>query len=120
MLQKLEINSIHTEVNETLKKYVNRKIGGLDKYIPRHSRKSAHAEVHLKELKTSDKNNCRCEVTLFLPHQTIVVKESALNMYTAVDIVEAKIKMQLKKYKDTHTDGKMQRHLIARFKQKST
>jgi ribosome-associated translation inhibitor RaiA len=54
-------------------------------------------------------------VTLHLPHQNIVIKESALNMYAAVDIVEAKLKQQLQKYKDTHYNGKGRRHLFARF-----
>jgi ribosomal subunit interface protein len=119
MFQKFEINTIHTNIDEPLKKYVNKKIGGLDKYTPRQAKKSAHCEVHLKELKSSNKNNCRCEVTIYLPHQTIVVKESAINMYAAVDIVEAKLKMQLKKYKDTHHNSKMKRHIMARFRNKN-
>ncbi|HSX47842.1 MAG TPA: ribosome-associated translation inhibitor RaiA [Patescibacteria group bacterium] len=120
MIQRLEINSIHTEVDESLKKYVNKKLGGIDKYIPRQSKKSAHLEVHLKELKSSDKNNSRCEVTLFLPKQTLFIKETAINMYAAVDIVEAKLKLQLKKYKETHYGGQMRRHLMAKFLRKNT
>src|SRR5690348_10105499 len=118
MLQKFEINGVHTKVDESLKKYVTKKIGGLDRYISRHSRASAHGEVHLKEGKAKNRNNCTCEVTLFLPQQTIVVKETAINMYAAVDIVEAKLKQQLKKYKDTHENGKMHRRLMARFRAK--
>src|SRR5580692_7451092 len=102
MLKKFEIQGIHTTVDDTLRKHVIKKIGGLDRYISRHSRASAHAEVYLKEGKAKDNNHCTCEVTLRLPHETIVVKESALNMYAAVDIVESKLKQQLKKYKDLH------------------
>jgi putative sigma-54 modulation protein len=119
MLQKFEIVGVHTVVNDRLRSYVNKKIGGLDRYISRHSRQSAHAEVHLKETKSKTKDRSRCEVTLHLPHQTIVIKENALNMYAAVDIVEAKLKQQLQKYKDRHSNGKMHRHLFARFNRKS-
>ncbi len=97
-----------------------RKIGGLDRYISRHNRESAHAEVHLKETKTKGSERARCEVTLYLPHQTIIVKENALNMYAAVDIVEAKLKQQLQKYKDLHGNGKTVRHLVARFRRRSS
>ena len=115
MLQKFEIQGVHANVNDKLRAYVTKKIGGLDRYISKHNRASAHAEVHLKERKSKDKNNYTCEVTMYLPHQTIIVKESALNMYAAVDIVEAKLKQQLQKYKDLHGNGKTHRHIFARF-----
>ncbi len=116
MLQKFEIQGVHSVVDAKLRAYTTKKIGGLDRYISRHSRASAHAEVHLKEIKPRNHDGCRCEVTLYLPHQTIIVKESALNMYAAVDIVEAKLKQQLQKYKDLN--GKTQRHLFARFRRR--
>lgn len=118
MLQKFEIRGVHRTVDDNLRKYVTKKIGGLDKYISRHSRASAHAEVHLKEGKTKNNNHCLCEVTMYLPKQTIVIKENALNIYAAVDIVEAKLKQQLQKYKDLHGSGKLHRHLSGRWKQK--
>lgn len=121
MIQKFEINGVHTVVDDKLRSYVNKKIGGLDKYMSKHNRESAHAEVHLKEGKIKKTNNhCTCEVTLYLPHQTIVIKENALNMYAAVDIVEAKLKQQIQKYKDLHGNGKTQRHIFARFRRQST
>ncbi|MEK7059491.1 MAG: ribosome-associated translation inhibitor RaiA [Patescibacteria group bacterium] len=119
MIQKFEIRGVHTVVDDKLRAYVNKKIGGLDRYISRHNRESAHGDVHLKEGKTKNNNHFICEVTLHLPHQTIVVKESALNMYAAVDIVEAKLKQQLQKYKDLHGSGKAHRHLFARFRRRT-
>ncbi|HXR49522.1 MAG TPA: ribosome-associated translation inhibitor RaiA [Verrucomicrobiae bacterium] len=116
MFQKFEIRGVHTTVNDSLHKYVTKKIGNLDRYISRHARSSAHAEVHLKEMKSKDNNRHACEVTIHLPHQTIVIKEKALNMFAAVDIVEAKLKQQLQKYKDLHGSGKAHRQLFARFR----
>lgn len=116
MFQKFEIHGIHAKVDKQLHDYVTKKIGGLDRYISRHSRQSAHADVHLKETKAKDKNRFSCEVTIHLPHQSIVIKEKALNMFAAVDIAEAKLKQQLQKYKDKHASGKLHRHLMARFR----
>lgn len=118
MLKKFEIQGIHTSIDDALRKHVNKKIGDLDRYISRHSRESAHAEVYLKEGKVKNKNNCTCEVTFFLPHQTIVAKESAPTMYTAVDVVELKLKHQLQNYKDKHGNGRFRRHVVARFRRK--
>lgn len=120
MLQKFEIQAIHTKVDPSLKKYVTRKIGALDKYLSRHDRDSAHAEVILKESKSSDHNNFICEVTLHLPKGTINVREAALNMYASVDIVETKLKQQIKKHKEQHEGGKLHRRLRARFSRKSS
>lgn len=119
MLQKFEIQGVHTTVDESLRKYVTKKIGKLDKYLSTHSKQSAHAVVQLKENKAKDKNHCTCEVTLHLPHGTIVVTESTLNMYAAIDIVETKLKQQLKRYKDKHDSGKLRRHLLARVRRQS-
>lgn len=116
MLQKLEVRGIHRTIDNNLHKYITKKIGGLDRYLSRHCRQSAHAEVHIKEDKTKNKSHCHCEVTLHLPKQTIIIKESALNIYAAVDIAEAKLKQRLQKYKDLHQNGKTHRHLFARFR----
>lgn len=119
MFQKFEIRSVHANADKKLDNYVSKKIGGLDRYVSRHARRSAHAEVHLKEEpKAKDRNRCRCEVTVYLPHDTIVVKESGLNLYAAVDIAEAKLKQRLQKYKELHGSGKLQRHLFARFRRR--
>jgi putative sigma-54 modulation protein len=115
MLQKFEMRGVHMNLDDNMRKYVTRKIGRLDKYLPRNSRASAHTEVQLKEGKTKAQNHCTCEVTMHLPRETIVVKESTLNMYAAIDIVEAKLKQQLRKYKDLHHGGTMQRRLFARL-----
>ena len=115
MLKKFEIHAVHAVIDDNLRKYVTKKIGRLDKYMSRASRASAHLEVYLKEATVKDKSQSTCEVNLHLPHETINVKESTINMYAAVDIVEAKLRQQLRKYKDLHHGGKMHRRLFARF-----
>lgn len=113
---KLEINGIHTVLTDDLKKYITKKIGKLDRYIPRHARESAHAEVFVKERETKAKQERECEVVIHLPGTTITAKESTINMFAAVDIVEAKLKSQLKKYKDTHNANRIHRRVIMRLK----
>lgn len=116
MFQKFEIRGVHADVDERLKDYVNKKIGHLDRYLSRHARTSAHAEVHLKTSKVKNAQRSRCEVSVYLPKDTIVVKEDGINMYAAVDIAEAKLKQQLQKYKELHGNGKLHRQLSARFR----
>jgi ribosomal subunit interface protein len=107
MLKKFEVSGVHMAVDDKLNRYTEKKIGRLDKYLSKHSRQTAHAKVILKEDKAKDKKHSICEVVLYLPHETITVKESTVNVYAAVDIVETKLKQQIKKYKETHENGKM-------------
>lgn len=117
MIQKLEISGVHMEVGEDLKKYVAKKIGRLDRYVPRHARASLHAEVKLKEGRAKDKNERTCEIILFAPREVLTVNETTINMYAAVDIAEAKLKTQLKKYKELHASPRLRQRVIARLRQ---
>ena len=103
---KIEISGVHYQVTDDIKKYIYKKIGKIDRLLPRAARPSAHAEVKLRQSKSKDKKQFTCEVVLYLPSDKITIHESTVNMFAAVDIVEAKLKNQLKKYKDKHTFGR--------------
>lgn len=118
MISKLEINGVHMKVSDELDKYVHKKIAKLDHYLPRTARESAHAEVYLKESKVKGKKECTCEVIMHLPHEVITTQEATLNMFAAIDIVEAKLKNRLKKYKERHSTLRLHRRVIARFRRK--
>lgn len=116
MIVRIEINGVHYSVDTKLKNYVTKKLGKLDKYIPRHARQSAHLEVFLKEMKIKAKKENVCEVVLYLPHDKISIQESTVNMYAAVDIVEAKLKNQIKKYKTKHGSPQLRHRLINKLR----
>lgn len=103
MIQNIEIAGLHVDVEDDLKKYINKKIGKLDKYIPRKEKNAVRAEVKIKEANTKKKKQYTCEVILHLPKDKITIKETTVNMFAAVDIVETKFKNQLKKYKEQHS-----------------
>lgn len=118
MIEKMEIHGVHTDVSKKLHEYVTKKIGKLDRYMNRHVRESVHAEVFLKEKTIKTKKEYICEVVLHLPSETITTSESTLNMFAAVDIVERKLKNQIKKYKETHHGAKLHRRLYARLRRR--
>ncbi len=118
MIKKMEISGVHADTDERLKKYVIKTVNKLEKYIPRHARKSVHVEVKLRENKRHKNNQCSAEMIMYLPHGTLTAKESTINMFAAVDIVEAKLHNQIKKYKETNSDPKFYRRLTVRFKRK--
>ena len=120
MINKMEIQGVNLKIDANLRKYAEKKIGKLDKYIPRHARDSVHVKVYLKERVIKTKKECTCEVMLVLPKESINTKESTINMYAAIDIVETKLKNQLKKYKDKHTNHKVSLKILAKLRSRKT
>lgn len=86
-------------INADLQKYTQKKIDGLEKYIPKQSRLSAHAEVRFLQKHAKDKKQSVCEVTLHLPHENLFASETTGHMYAALDIATAHIQAQLVAYK---------------------
>lgn len=95
MISKIEITGVKMDVDKKLHDYVTKKIGHLDRYMPSKARQSAHAEVFLKERKIKQKKECTAEVTIRLPKGNVTAKETTINIFAAVDIVEAKLKTKL-------------------------
>jgi putative sigma-54 modulation protein len=116
MLTSIDITGVRYTPDETTKRYVMAKIGRLDRYVSRHARKTISADVKLREVNRDHGNKYECEVIIRVPDATITATESTLNMLAAVDIVEAKLRTQLKKYKDEHTDHNGRHNLLGRLK----
>lgn len=120
MIQKLEVSANNMELNSDIKKYIDKKIGRMDRFMSRHARKSAHAEVKLKAEKSKKNDKFTAEVILHLPTETLTAKESTLNIYAAIDIVEAKLRNQLRKYKEKTGNHKSDRKsVLSRLKRLS-
>lgn len=122
---KIEIAGVHLELEEDIKKYVTKSVDKLEHFIPRRARNSAHAEVKLKESHAKNKRQFTCEIILTLPYEKILVTESTLNVFAAVDIAEETLKNRLKKYKEkrvseksAHKDRKV-RKLLGKILSKS-
>ena len=119
MIKKLEIKGVHIMMDEDLNKYAINKIGKLDRYLPRKARESAHAEILLEEAKEKSNKKRTCEVILTLPNDKLTAKETTINIYAAIDIVEAKMKNQIKKYAETHGTRSIRRKVISRLKRET-
>lgn len=120
MIKRFDVHFIHSSPDENIQKYVTRKLGKLDRYLPKHAAESARAEVLLKEGKVGkgeSVRDCTCEVNLHLPKDVINVSETSMNMFTAIDIVELKLKQQIRKYKELHGPS-LRRRLANRFARK--
>ncbi len=113
MITHIDITGVRYTVDDVTRKYVMKKIGRLDRFLPRHARKSTKVEVVLREVNRTRGNKYECDVNFLLPGRTITAKDTTLNMLAAIDIVEAKLATQLKKYHAEHAPrgGRTQRLL---------
>ena len=116
MIASIDIAGVKYTVDETTKRYVMRKIARLDRYLPRHARKSVTADVKLKQVNRDHGNKYEAEVILNVPNNRLTAKDSTVNMLAAVDIVEAKLMSQLRKYKEATMLHVGRRRLFSRGK----
>ena len=116
MIEALTITGIKYEVDDKSKKYITKKIGALDRFLPRHARKSTKVEVKVAQIDQKDGNKYEVEVVINVPDKVITAKDSTMNALAAVDIVEAKLNGQIRKYKQTSLPHEGRRGLLARFK----
>ena len=117
MIANVEITGVGTYTpDESTKKYIRKKIGALERLAPRHARKSMRAEVKLDEVNRDKGNKYEVEVLLFVPDKTIAAKDSTMNVLAAVDIVEAKLAAQLRKYKTENVPHLGKKGILSRFK----
>lgn len=117
MIQSIAISGVKYTPDEQTKKYVRKKIGRLDRFLPRHARKTATVDVKLRQVNRDHGNKYEAEIILYVPDKQLTAKDSTMNMMAAVDIVEHKLASQLRKYKETHVGhmGKT-RAALSRFK----
>ena len=118
MIKQLEITGVHMQVGDDLRKYIAKKIGRLDRYIPKECRDSARLEIKLKESKAKGKKNCICEIILHLPHEKLVVSEGTVNIFAAVDITETKLRHRLKRYKELHSSLRLHQRILTHLKRR--
>lgn len=102
--------------DEKAKRYIYKKIGALDRLAPRHARKSIHADVKVGETNQKGANKYEVEVLLHIPDKTLTAKDSTMNVMAATDIVEQKLAVQLRKYKQDHVAHIGRRKVLGRFK----
>ncbi|HUC96732.1 MAG TPA: ribosome-associated translation inhibitor RaiA [Candidatus Saccharimonadales bacterium] len=116
MITAIQVTGIAYEVDESTHKYVMKRIGHLDRYLPRHARKTVSAEVKLAEVNHDHGNKFEVEVIFNLPGKVVTAKDSTGNMLAAVNIVEAKIQAQLRDYKQAAIAHIGNRGVMSRFK----
>ena len=94
---KITISGSNMKVSESLKTYVQEKIGRLTKYYDRI--RTAEVELVYQDNKSAEESQ-RVEVTLNANGTMFRCEEASISMYASIDIAAEKLERQLKRYKE--------------------
>ena len=78
MIASVDIVGVKYIVGDQARKYVLRKISRLDRYLPRHARKSVTADVKLKQVNRDHGNKYEAEIILNVPDKQLTAKDSTV------------------------------------------
>ena len=120
MIEKIEISGNGYKVEDTFKKYIEKRIGKLDKYLPRGSKKDVVCKVVVSEAGKSKSEKYEISVAMDIPGgKVIAAKDECSNVFAGVDLVEAKLTGQIRRYKlemQPHRQRKSLRNLFIKRK----
>ena len=100
MIEKIDINGNGYKVEEGVKNYVQKRIAKLDRYLPRGSKKDVVAKIIISEIGKHHGEKYEISVAIDIPGgKVIAAKDECSNIFAGVDLVEAKITGQIRRYK---------------------
>lgn len=100
MIDKIEITGNKYKIEESFRKYATKRIGKLDRYLPRGSKKDVIAKIVITEVDRSHGTKYEISAAMEIPGgKVIAAKDESSNVYAGVDIIEAKLMSQIRRYK---------------------
>ena len=100
MIEKIEVSGKGYKVEEPFRKYVAKRLGKLDRYLPRRTKKNASVKVVVTEIGKGKTE--KYEITAALDvtgSKVLTAKDECSNVFAGVDLVEAKLTGQIRRYK---------------------
>lgn len=101
MIDKIDLSgSNNYKVSDSFRKYTIKRIGKLDRYLPRGNKKDIVAKVVVAEVDRAHGNKYSISVAMEIPGgKVITAKDECSNVFAGIDILEAKLKGQIRRYK---------------------
>jgi ribosomal subunit interface protein len=119
MIEKIEINSKGYKVEEPLRKYVGKRLGKLDRYLPRQAKKNVILKVGVSEIGKGKTD--KYEITAAMETtggKVMAARDECSNVFAGVDLVEAKLTGQIRRYKLEVQPHRQKRSLKNLFRRK--
>jgi len=100
MIDKIDLSGSNYKISDSFRKYAIKRIGKLDRYLPRGNKKDVIVKVIIAEVDRAHNNKYEISVTMEIPGgKVITAKDECSNVFAGIDIIEAKLKGQIRRYK---------------------
>ena len=100
MIEKIEISGSNYKIEDSFHKYAVKRIGKLDKYLPHGSKKDVVAKIVVTEVGRAHGNKYEISAAMEIPGgKVIAAKDECSNIFAGIDIIEAKLMGQIRRYK---------------------
>ncbi len=100
MINKIEITGSNYKLSENFQKYATKRIGKLDRYLPKGSKKDVVAKVVVTEVNREHGNKFEISAAMeIVGGKVIASKDECSNIFAGIDIIEAKLMGQIRRYK---------------------
>ncbi len=100
MIEKIEITGNKYKVEESFRKYAQKRIGKLDRYLPRGNKKDVVAKIVVTEIDKAHGNKYEISAAMEIPGgKVLAAKDESSNVYAGIDIIEAKLMGQIRRFK---------------------
>ena len=100
MIEKIDISGSNYKIEEPFKKYTIKRIGKLDRYLPRGNKKDVVAKIVVTEVNRAHGNKYEISANLEIPGGKVIsAKDECSNVYAGIDILEAKLTGQIRRFK---------------------
>lgn len=100
---KILIKTKNLDLTDSIRQYINDKVGGLDKFIRRYEEKGhilAEVEIARPSHHHKKGNIYYAEINMQLPNRLLRAQDEDFDVRVAVNKVRDKIQREIRKYKD--------------------
>ena len=100
MIEKIEITGNDKKIEEGLKKYIEKRMGKLDRYLPKEAKRDVVLKVVVAEIGKGKSGKYEISVSMELTGgKVLAARDECSNVFAGVDLVEAKLTGQIRRYK---------------------
>lgn len=118
MIEKIDISGSNYKPEESFKKYATKRIGKLDRYLPRGNKKDVVAKIVVTEVNRAHGNKYEISANLEIPGGKVIsAKDECSNVFAGVDILEAKLTGQIRRFK-IESNPHLRKNPLSLFKRK--
>ena len=100
MINKIEVTGSNYKIDKNFQKYAEKRIGKLDRYLPRGNKKDVVVKIVVTEVNRDHGNKYEISAAMEITGgKVIAAKDECTNVFAGIDIVEAKLTGQIRRFK---------------------